>query len=96
MAKWALSLLSVCLCALAANNNTAHDIPRLFNSLEEHSRLVDISYCVSTTGIQKPFQCLSRCVEFPNLELITVCSTPSQKFPELTAPVGLEHRAPPL
>ncbi|KAJ5818312.1 Lipase class 3 [Penicillium riverlandense] len=52
-----------------AHNDPAHDIPRLFNSLEELSRLVDISYCVSTTGIQKPFQCLSRCVEFPNLEL---------------------------
>lgn len=44
----------------------------LFDSLEESSRLVDIAYCVSTTGIQQPFQCLSHCAEFPNLELVTV------------------------
>lgn len=49
------------------------DVSRdVFNSLEELSRLVDISYCVGTTGVQQPFQCLSRCAEFPDFELITV------------------------
>ncbi|CRL27112.1 Lipase, class 3 [Penicillium camemberti] len=47
----------------------------LFNSLEELSRLVDISYCVGTTGVQQPFQCLSRCTEFPDLELVTTWNT---------------------
>jgi hypothetical protein len=45
----------------------------LFNSLEELARLVDISYCVGSTGIQKPFSCLSRCNDFQGFELITVC-----------------------
>jgi hypothetical protein len=45
----------------------------LFNSLEELARLVDISYCVGSTGIQKPFSCLSRCNDFQGFELVTVC-----------------------
>ena len=52
----------------------------LFNSLEELSRLVDISYCVGTTGVQNPFECLSHCNEFQGFELVTVrsisCSSP--------------------
>jgi hypothetical protein len=44
----------------------------LFESLEELARIVDISYCVGTSGIQKPFQCLSRCKEFEGFELVTV------------------------
>ncbi|KAJ5123417.1 hypothetical protein N7448_009514 [Penicillium atrosanguineum] len=56
-------------------NDTGHISSELFNSLEELSRIVDISYCVSTTGIQEPFQCLSHCAEFPNLELVTTWST---------------------
>lgn len=46
----------------------------LFAELEELSRIVDISYCVGLTGtgIQKPFQCLSRCHEFGGFELVTV------------------------
>lgn len=44
----------------------------LFTSLEELSRLVDIAYCVGNTGVQEPFQCLSHCAEFPDLELLTV------------------------
>jgi len=49
----------------------SHD---LFVELEELARIVDISYCVGATGlgIQKPFQCLSRCDEFENFELVTV------------------------
>jgi pimeloyl-ACP methyl ester carboxylesterase len=55
----------------------SHDhIPlRLFNELEELSRLVDIAYCVGTTGIGKPFTCASRCSEFPALELVSTFNT---------------------
>lgn len=47
----------------------------LFRELEELARIVDIAYCVGTAGlgIQKPFQCASRCSEFENFELVTVC-----------------------
>ena len=44
----------------------------LFIDLEQHSRIVDISYCVGSTGIQKPFECASRCQDFEAFELITV------------------------
>jgi len=48
--------------------------PKLFSELEELARLVDIAYCVglTNTGISKPFECLSRCSQFPNFELIKV------------------------
>jgi pimeloyl-ACP methyl ester carboxylesterase len=48
---------------------------RLFAELEELSRIVDISYCVGTTGIAKPFECASRCDEFPNFELVDTFDT---------------------
>jgi len=44
----------------------------LFNELDELSRLVGISYCVGSQGIQKPFTCLSHCDEFPGLQLVQV------------------------
>ncbi len=44
----------------------------LFAELEELSRIVDISYCVGSTGIQKPFQCASRCQDFDGFDLVTV------------------------
>ncbi|KAG5983658.1 hypothetical protein E4U55_007582 [Claviceps digitariae] len=47
----------------------------LFAELERLARLVDISYCVGNTGVRKPFQCLSRCQEFPELVLETTWST---------------------
>ncbi|MCJ1282088.1 hypothetical protein MMC26_001411 [Xylographa opegraphella] len=47
----------------------------LFYELEELARIVDISYCVGTTGIQKPFLCASRCQEFPAFELVTTWNT---------------------
>ena len=40
-----------------------------FASLERMARLVDITYCVGTTGVTKPFSCVSRCKEFPSLRL---------------------------
>ena len=50
----------------------------LFADLEELSRIVDISYCVGLTGtgIQKPFECLSRCHDFGGFELVTVSVLP--------------------
>ncbi|CAI7615196.1 unnamed protein product [Penicillium glandicola] len=69
-------LLYIFFLSLAtAQNETKHVSTELFNSLEELSRIVDISYCVGTTGVQQPFQCLSRCDEFPHLELITTWNT---------------------
>lgn len=47
----------------------------LYHSLEELSRLVDIAYCVGTTGIYKPFNCAGRCHEFEEVELIKVSAT---------------------
>jgi hypothetical protein len=46
----------------------------LFVELEELSRIVDISYCVGVAGlgIQKPFECLGRCKDFENFELVAV------------------------
>jgi hypothetical protein len=48
--------------------------PELFVELEELARVVDITYCVGAVGlgIQKPFQCPSRCGDFENFELVTV------------------------
>ncbi|KAL2271158.1 hypothetical protein VTJ83DRAFT_529 [Remersonia thermophila] len=40
-----------------------------FASLERAARLVDIAYCVGTTGISPPFSCVSRCKDFPSLHL---------------------------
>lgn len=47
----------------------------IFESLEELARIVDISYCVGSTGIQKPFRCLSRCSDFEGFELVTTWNT---------------------
>ncbi|PKS06410.1 hypothetical protein jhhlp_007158 [Lomentospora prolificans] len=47
----------------------------LFASLERMSRLVDIAYCVGTSGVSKPFSCVSRCKDFPSLTLIRTFST---------------------
>ncbi|KAI2640420.1 alpha/beta-hydrolase [Hypomontagnella submonticulosa] len=52
-----------------------HISPGLFASLERLSRLVDITYCVGTTGIAPPFSCVSRCKDFPTLELVTTWNT---------------------
>lgn len=70
-----LVLLASCSHATRPANETL--IPqRLFWELEELARIVDISYCVGTAGlgIQKPFQCASRCGDrdFETFELVTV------------------------
>lgn len=48
---------------------------RLFAALERLARLVDITYCIGTTGVSKPFECVSRCNEFPTLSLVTTWNT---------------------
>ncbi|OCL08275.1 alpha/beta-hydrolase [Glonium stellatum] len=60
-----------------ASSNNSSISARLFAELEELARIVDISYCVGLTGlgIQKPFQCVSRCAEFENFELVTTWNT---------------------
>lgn len=50
-----------------ANGNDRNVSRALFQSLEELSRLVDISYCVGSSGIRKPFSCLNRCSDFRRL-----------------------------
>ncbi|KOS21193.1 putative feruloyl esterase A [Escovopsis weberi] len=47
----------------------------LFASLERLARLVDTTYCLGSTGIHRPFDCLSRCKEFPEMRLATTWST---------------------
>lgn len=48
--------------------------PALFADLEELARIVDIAYCVGGfgLGIEKPFECPSRCGDFKSFELVTV------------------------
>ncbi len=47
----------------------------LFDSLEELARIVDIAYCVGSSGIQKPFRCLSRCDDFEGFDLVSTWHT---------------------
>jgi len=75
--------------ALQVARDTAHHHRRpsndslisqsLFWELEELARIVDIAYCVGTAGlgIQKPFQCASRCgdADFEQFELVTAWNT---------------------
>lgn len=61
--------------AKAEPNNHGNLSIKLFAELEELSRIVDISYCVGMTGISKPFQCASRCNEFPDFELVDIFNT---------------------
>ena len=49
--------------------------PSFFASLERLSRLVDIAYCVGTTGVSPPFSCASRCKDFPTLSLVRTWNT---------------------
>ncbi|TLD39414.1 ABC transporter G family member 19 [Venturia nashicola] len=51
--------------------------PGLFADLEELSRVVDIAYCVGGfgLGIERPFECPSRCGDFESFELVTTWNT---------------------
>lgn len=73
-------LTLVAASAVSAETSTTDSRPtsissQLYGSLERLARLVDISYCIGTTGVQKPFSCASRCSEFPELELVSTWST---------------------
>ncbi|PGH07624.1 hypothetical protein GX51_01633 [Blastomyces parvus] len=58
------------------NSQKARTVSKeLFSSLEELSRIVDITYCVGTTGVYKPFTCAGRCHEFEGFELVTTWNT---------------------
>ncbi|OLN82034.1 Mono- and diacylglycerol lipase [Colletotrichum chlorophyti] len=62
-----------------SRNETAPSPPaisaELFRSLERTSRIVDITYCVGTSGISQPFSCVSRCREFPSFSLVKTWNT---------------------
>ncbi|KAI9781983.1 MAG: hypothetical protein M1839_005576 [Geoglossum umbratile] len=60
---------------LSAPTSSQNISTELFAELEELARLVDISYCVGTTGIQKPFACASRCAEFKGFGLVKTWNT---------------------
>ncbi|CAN8098888.1 unnamed protein product [Discula destructiva] len=55
--------------------STASVSPALFTDIERLARLVDITYCVGTSGISQPFNCVSRCKEFPHLHLASTWNT---------------------
>lgn len=81
-ALWLAGLASLVAVALANSQQPLdpHNEPQpvsvsLFSSLERMSRLVDIAYCVGTTGVSEPFSCVSRCTEFPSLTLATTWNT---------------------
>jgi hypothetical protein len=85
----------------SASNDSSISVD-LFAELEELARIVDISYCVGSTGlgIQKPFQCLSRCSEFESFELVKVrhCWKQPQSCQSshrllMLGTVDMEHRA---
>lgn len=87
-----LYLLGGTVAAQTQSNHVSRD---LFNSLEELSRIVDISYCVGMTGVQRPFQCLSRCDDFPDFELIAVSAYYLRSGQQLNIP-DMEHGDPPF
>ncbi|EFQ29359.1 lipase [Colletotrichum graminicola] len=66
---------------LSLTNDSKADAPplivsvELFRSLERTSRIVDITYCVGTSGISQPFSCVSRCKEFPSFTLVSTWNT---------------------
>src|SRR5271155_5702201 len=66
-----ISFAEVSVLPFTHADNSSNISHRLFNSLEELARLVDISYCVGSSGIHKPFNCLSRCSDFKGFELVT-------------------------
>ncbi|KAL3470665.1 Alpha/Beta hydrolase protein [Aspergillus californicus] len=47
----------------------------LYDSLNELAHILDVSYCIGNTGIQRPFQCLSHCRELKDFELVTTWHT---------------------
>ncbi|ETI28847.1 hypothetical protein G647_01299 [Cladophialophora carrionii CBS 160.54] len=73
---WLWTTLAAALPAKFPTTINGNEISQsLFESLEELARIVDISYCVGTSGIRRPFKCLSRCSDFEGFELITAWNT---------------------
>ncbi|KAI0020152.1 alpha/beta-hydrolase [Xylariomycetidae sp. FL0641] len=64
-----------------------------FAALERLSRLVDITYCVGTSGISRPFSCVSRCKDFPSLELATTWNT-GILMSDSCGYIAVDHDAP--
>ena len=55
-------------------NNNAPVSAQVFEELEELARIVDISYCVGSSGIRSPFNCY-KCNEFEGFELVSTWNT---------------------
>jgi hypothetical protein len=102
----AVGLVLSCLAVLASvagvcgrPSNDTLITQKLFWELEELARIVDISYCVGTAGlgIQKPFQCASRCADrdFETFELVTVSRTRRVHVVSHTVLIlaGMEYRS---
>ncbi|KAM3523991.1 hypothetical protein NHJ13051_004794 [Beauveria bassiana] len=68
-------LLFTCLLHVVVAQQAPGVSVSMFASLERLARLVDITYCIGNTGIGKPFSCLSRCSDFPNVTLSRTWST---------------------
>ncbi|CAL3961940.1 unnamed protein product [Diplocarpon coronariae] len=64
----------------------------LFAELEELARVVDIAYCVGTTGIAPPFLCAGRCADFPAFELVDTFNT-GPLMSDSCGYVALDHGA---
>lgn len=77
---------------LSKNDPTTTQISSsFFTSLERASRLVDIAYCVGTTGISPPFSCASRCSDFPSLHLVTTWHTGLLSISDSCGYVAVDH-----
>lgn len=80
------------------SSTTSHDdisttavSPSFFSSLERLSRLVDITYCVGTTGVSPPFSCVSRCRDFPSLNLVSTWSTGVISLSDSCGYIAVDH-----
>ncbi|OIW35039.1 alpha/beta-hydrolase [Coniochaeta ligniaria NRRL 30616] len=74
-----------------ADLSTQSISPRFFSSLERLSRLVDIAYCVGTTGVSPPFSCASRCRDFPSLHLVSTWNTGVLSMSDSCGYVAVDH-----
>ncbi|PHH72425.1 hypothetical protein CDD80_4549 [Ophiocordyceps camponoti-rufipedis] len=68
-------ILASSLTSSLALSSSSSTITSLHNDLSRLAHLADIAYCVGTTGITKPFHCLSHCPLFPSLTLLTTWHT---------------------
>ena len=80
---------------LKLSDNEGGISENLFFDLDRLSHLVDITYCIGTSGIQKPFQCVSRCKEFPELQLVQEWHTGQLKT-DSCGFIAVDHGGPRL